>query len=281
MSCSARSRRPGPPQIQAEFAAVAGVEVLVPIVLTVPALIIGLMAPFAGAIADRSTASACCSSRWSATRSSDGAAVPRLARRDPRQPRPGRRLRGRDHDLRDDADRRLLVGRAAQPLPRAADAGRDPLRDGVPRARRSARRRGLAHAVLAVLRRDPARRPHGALPVAAGPSHRRGPDRRPARGRAVAAAGRAVPGDAVRRRRLLRADRRALVRPQRPRGDLHRRDRRHHAVMSLATAAGAIVFGRLPGSRPGSCCRPRSACRPSAWWSSSPRPPSSSSPSAP
>ncbi|MDD7921771.1 MFS transporter [Actinomycetospora callitridis] len=41
------------PQIQAEFAAVAGVEVLVPIVLTVPALIIGLMAPFAGAIADR------------------------------------------------------------------------------------------------------------------------------------------------------------------------------------------------------------------------------------
>lgn len=41
------------PQIQAEFAAVAGVEVLVPIVLTVPALIIGLTAPFAGAIADR------------------------------------------------------------------------------------------------------------------------------------------------------------------------------------------------------------------------------------
>ena len=41
------------PQIQAEFAAVAGVEVLVPIVLTVPALIIALMAPFAGAIADR------------------------------------------------------------------------------------------------------------------------------------------------------------------------------------------------------------------------------------
>jgi MFS family permease len=41
------------PQMQAEFAAVPGAAVLVPIVLTVPALIVGLMAPFAGLIADR------------------------------------------------------------------------------------------------------------------------------------------------------------------------------------------------------------------------------------
>lgn len=41
------------PQMQQEFAAVAGVEVLVPVVLTVPALMIGLIAPFAGFIADR------------------------------------------------------------------------------------------------------------------------------------------------------------------------------------------------------------------------------------
>lgn len=41
------------PQMQAEFAAVPAAAVLVPIVLTVPALIIGLMSPFAGLIADR------------------------------------------------------------------------------------------------------------------------------------------------------------------------------------------------------------------------------------
>lgn len=41
------------PQMQAEFAAVPGAAVLVPIVLTVPALIIGITAPFAGLIADR------------------------------------------------------------------------------------------------------------------------------------------------------------------------------------------------------------------------------------
>ncbi len=41
------------PQMQAEFAAVPGAAVLVPIVLTVPALIVGLGAPFAGLIADR------------------------------------------------------------------------------------------------------------------------------------------------------------------------------------------------------------------------------------
>jgi MFS family permease len=40
------------PQMQEEFAAVPGVEVLVPVVLTVPALMIGLIAPFAGLIAD-------------------------------------------------------------------------------------------------------------------------------------------------------------------------------------------------------------------------------------
>ncbi len=41
------------PQMQQEFAAVPGAEVLVPVVLTVPALMIGLIAPFAGFIADR------------------------------------------------------------------------------------------------------------------------------------------------------------------------------------------------------------------------------------
>lgn len=41
------------PQMQQEFAAVPGVEVLVPVALTVPALMIALLAPFAGIIADR------------------------------------------------------------------------------------------------------------------------------------------------------------------------------------------------------------------------------------
>jgi MFS family permease len=41
------------PQMTDHFAAVPGADVLVPIVLTVPALIIGLTAPFAGFIADR------------------------------------------------------------------------------------------------------------------------------------------------------------------------------------------------------------------------------------
>ena len=40
------------PQIEDHFAGTAGVEVLVPIVLTVPALVIGLTAPFAGVIVD-------------------------------------------------------------------------------------------------------------------------------------------------------------------------------------------------------------------------------------
>ncbi|MFC7529829.1 MFS transporter [Actinoplanes sp. GCM10030250] len=40
------------PQMTDHFAGVAGADVLVPIVLTVPALIIGLTAPFAGVIAD-------------------------------------------------------------------------------------------------------------------------------------------------------------------------------------------------------------------------------------
>ncbi|MEU8661988.1 MFS transporter [Actinoplanes philippinensis] len=41
------------PQMTAHFAGTPGADVLVPIVLTVPALIIGLTAPFAGFIADR------------------------------------------------------------------------------------------------------------------------------------------------------------------------------------------------------------------------------------
>lgn len=41
------------PQMTDHFAGTPGVEVLVPIVLTVPALIIGLTAPFAGFVADR------------------------------------------------------------------------------------------------------------------------------------------------------------------------------------------------------------------------------------
>jgi MFS family permease len=41
------------PQMTAHFAGVAGVDVLVPIVLTVPALVIGLAAPFAGFIVDK------------------------------------------------------------------------------------------------------------------------------------------------------------------------------------------------------------------------------------
>jgi MFS family permease len=41
------------PQMAAEFAGVPGVDVLVPVVLTVPSLIIGLTAPFAGFLADK------------------------------------------------------------------------------------------------------------------------------------------------------------------------------------------------------------------------------------
>ncbi|MEU0878082.1 MFS transporter [Lentzea sp. NPDC005914] len=41
------------PQMQAAFATVPGADVLVPVVLTVPALMIGLAAPFAGLIVDR------------------------------------------------------------------------------------------------------------------------------------------------------------------------------------------------------------------------------------
>jgi MFS family permease len=41
------------PQIAQEFAGTAGVEVLVPIVLTAPSLVIGLTAPFTGFIADK------------------------------------------------------------------------------------------------------------------------------------------------------------------------------------------------------------------------------------
>ena len=41
------------PQIAQEFAGTAGVDVLVPIVLTAPSLVIGLTAPFAGFIADK------------------------------------------------------------------------------------------------------------------------------------------------------------------------------------------------------------------------------------
>src|SRR3954454_10411706 len=41
------------PQMAEAFAGAPGVDVLVPIVLTVPALLIGLTAPFAGIIVDR------------------------------------------------------------------------------------------------------------------------------------------------------------------------------------------------------------------------------------
>jgi MFS family permease len=44
---------PVQPRIEDAFANTAGVDVLVPIILTVPALMIGLLAPFAGRIADR------------------------------------------------------------------------------------------------------------------------------------------------------------------------------------------------------------------------------------
>jgi MFS family permease len=41
------------PQMAMEFADVPDVDVLVPVVLTVPSLIIGLTAPFAGFLADK------------------------------------------------------------------------------------------------------------------------------------------------------------------------------------------------------------------------------------
>ncbi|MBV4518376.1 MFS transporter [Pseudomonas kurunegalensis] len=44
---------PNLPRMQQDFASTPGVEVLVPVALTIPALIIALLAPFAGVIADR------------------------------------------------------------------------------------------------------------------------------------------------------------------------------------------------------------------------------------
>ncbi|KHL76297.1 MFS transporter [Pseudomonas putida] len=44
---------PNLPRMQQHFASTPGVEVLVPVALTIPALIIALLAPFAGVIADR------------------------------------------------------------------------------------------------------------------------------------------------------------------------------------------------------------------------------------
>ncbi|MDQ0573912.1 hypothetical protein [Agromyces albus] len=41
------------PQLSAEFADVAGAEVLVPLVVAIPALMIALFAPFAGQVVDR------------------------------------------------------------------------------------------------------------------------------------------------------------------------------------------------------------------------------------
>src|SRR5689334_21054811 len=41
------------PEIQAHFSGVPGVEYLAPIALTIPALMIAILAPFAGAIVDR------------------------------------------------------------------------------------------------------------------------------------------------------------------------------------------------------------------------------------
>src|SRR3954467_12950186 len=41
------------PRIRDAFAGTPGVEVLTPVMLTIPALVIGLLAPFAGAVVDR------------------------------------------------------------------------------------------------------------------------------------------------------------------------------------------------------------------------------------
>ena len=94
------------PQMQQEFAAVPGAEILVPVVLTVPALMIGLIAPFAGFIADRfdrkrllliAMVGYAVFGTAPLYLTSLGAVA--------RQPRAGRRLRSRDHDVRDDPHR--------------------------------------------------------------------------------------------------------------------------------------------------------------------------------
>ena len=41
------------PRIQAHYAAVPNVQILVPVMLTIPALFLGLIAPFAGAVVDK------------------------------------------------------------------------------------------------------------------------------------------------------------------------------------------------------------------------------------
>ena len=58
------------PDIEDAFAGTAGVEALTPIVLTAPALVIGLTAPFAGRVVDRLGRKRLLVARWSSTRSS-------------------------------------------------------------------------------------------------------------------------------------------------------------------------------------------------------------------
>ena len=58
------------PKMEDHFAGIAGADVLVPIVLTIPALIVGLTAPFAGVVIDAPRPqAAAASSPWSSTRS--------------------------------------------------------------------------------------------------------------------------------------------------------------------------------------------------------------------
>ena len=160
-AATSRTRSPAPP----------GVKALTPIVLTAPALVIGLTAMFAGRIVDR----------LGRKRLLVGAlvvyavrrhrpAVAAVAAADRRQPGAGRADRGRDHDLLHDAAGRLLPRLAAGALLRPAGGLHHRRGHHLLRRRRRAGRAELADAVLALRRQPAAGRRRRPLRLAAGPA---------------------------------------------------------------------------------------------------------------
>ena len=144
------------PRIEDAFAGTAGVKALTPIVLTAPALVIGLTATVRRP--HRRPARPQAAARRRARRlrvRRHRAAVAAVAAADRRQPRARRAHRGRDHDLLHDAAGRLLPRLAARAVLRPAGRLHDGRRHDLLRRRRRAGRAELAHAVLA-LRGQPA-----------------------------------------------------------------------------------------------------------------------------
>src|SRR3954471_5316442 len=147
------------PDIQDAFAGTAGVEVLAPIVLTAPALVIGPDRALRGP--DRRPAGPQAAAGRRARglrRRRHRAAVPALAAADRGQPGAGRAHRGGDHDLLHHAARRLLPRLPARALLRAAGHLHDGRGDDLLRRRRRPRRGELAGTLLALRRQPPAGR---------------------------------------------------------------------------------------------------------------------------